>query len=101
MATATSSSSKASSPLANFDPFATHPFTNYSAPNTLNASHPTSPQPSSSHQTNLKTSFTPELPQPHTQSTRPVFVPFRQETSSPDLNELLKKKPPFSSAIKK
>ena len=91
------------SPLSDFDPFAVHPFTRY-----------TSSNPNSNPQLNCDRSnesscgheaySTLHKPQPTTpislfQKSSPpepyaprIFVPFRQEASSPDLSDVLKPK---------
>ncbi|KAF8885005.1 hypothetical protein BD779DRAFT_1673881 [Infundibulicybe gibba] len=98
------SSSSSSSLLEKFDPFAIHPFTNYLGSNPKSQSSskpiPTNNSPSSH-------SFVAPLNSPQPQSpskkqtssltannSRPIFVPFRQENSSPELDDLLKKKAP-------
>ena len=105
-----SSSTSTSTPLSNFDPFAVHPFTNYTSSNPngnnydrSNASYaypcrlehyPThAPQPTtpiSSHQQSSPKSYVYTPPRPS--RTTGIFVPFRQETSSPDLSDVLKSK---------
>ncbi|KAG6919952.1 hypothetical protein DXG01_013301 [Tephrocybe rancida] len=110
--------------LGSFDPFATHPFTNgsgvipappmpsqYPIPIQSPRTHSTypaysspggpSPPPAGTLQTppQIKAPRPQRLPSPPSQSsvTRPIFVPFRQETSSPDL--VLRKKAPKTSAF--
>jgi len=97
------------SPLSNFDPFAVHPFTSYASPSSngnpqLNYDRSNT---SYAYSCRLENSQTPHAPQPttpvssHQQSSpkpyaytppRPtgIFVPFRQETSSPELSDVLK-----------
>ena len=106
--------------LNSFDPLATHPFTNNSglAPRPPQPSKYPNPTPSPSHQSHFPATFPTspaqsaspssppaaqsplKSPQPRRREpgsprtlhspTRPIFVPFRQETSSPEL--VLKKK---------
>lgn len=100
--------------LDSFDPFATHPFTNNSGlaprppqPSQYPASPPQkhnfpSPQsaPSSSPPATQNHSPVkapqPRIPPPGSPNTsnspRPIFVPFKQERSSPDLGDIVKKK---------
>lgn len=98
---ATSSSTLATSPpLETFNPFATHPFTNFSAPNTLKP-------PSSNSDTILPSTIDIKSPQPlrdaptNPPTRSPIFVPFRQDKSSPELSDLLKKKSISSRSQKK
>ncbi|KAJ8455481.1 hypothetical protein ONZ45_g716 [Pleurotus djamor] len=87
----------ASSLLTNFDPFATHPFTNNSG--VLPEPHRPSPHtslypgtayaPSSSQQSR---SSTQGMSKSSNGQAKPIFVPFRQDTASPDLTKVLKKK---------
>ncbi|KAG9223763.1 hypothetical protein CCMSSC00406_0004896 [Pleurotus cornucopiae] len=87
-----------SSLLNNFDPFATHPFTNTSGimpepprPSQHTSSYPaTAYQPSQPSRNLSQQQGTPRSP--NGQATQPIFVPFRQDTSSPDLSQILKKK---------
>ncbi|KAH7873039.1 uncharacterized protein C8R40DRAFT_1173106 [Lentinula edodes] len=81
-----------SSPLpSHFNPFATHPFTSCSS--VSSASRPTSqPQPQLSPSTQPRSTPHPP-PTRTTASPKAVFVPFRQGAASPDLYEILKKKP--------
>ena len=100
------------SPLSNFDPFAVHPFTSYTSSNESNPngnpqlncerSNESScgfkeffyaPQPT------IPISSHPQLSSPKSHTCTPprgrrpgIFVPFRQETSSPDLSDVLKPK---------
>ena len=104
-----SSTSTKTSPLSNFNPFAVHPFTRYTSPNpnsnpqsncdcsnesscgfeeSLHAPQPTIPISSHPPSSSLKShAWTP----PRGRRTG-IFVPFRQETSSPDLSDVLKPK---------
>ena len=103
-----SSTSTNISPLSDFDPFAVHPFTSYTSSNPngnpqlnynrSNASSwrledypiPHAPQPTtpiSSHQQSSPKPYTYTPPR-----STGIFVPFRQETSSPDLSDVLKPK---------
>jgi len=104
----TSTSTKIS-PLSNFDPFAVHPFTSYTSSNP-NGNPQLNCDRSNESSCGLEESF--HTPQPtiaissHPQSSSPkphactsprgrrpgIFVPFRQETSSPDLSDVLKPK---------
>ena len=104
-----SSTSTKISPLSNFDPFAVHPFTSYTSSNpngnpqlNCDRSNETSfgleesfhaPQPTipiSSHP--LSSSSKPHGCTPPRGRRLGIFVPFRQETSSPDLSDVLKPK---------
>jgi len=102
------SSTSTISPLSNFNPFTVHPFTSYTSSNpnenpqlNCDRSNETScgleesfhaPQP-----TIPISSHPPSSPKPHGW-TPPrgrrlgIFVPFRQETSSPDISDVLKPK---------
>ena len=112
-----SSTSTNTSPLSNFDfdPFAVHPFTRYpndrsnaSSCRLEDCSTPHAPQSitpitpiSSDQQSFPKLYATP--PRPVFVPPRPaIFVPFRQETSSPDLSDVLKPKsePPITKSSK-
>ena len=104
-----SSTSTKISPLSDFDPFAVHPFTRYTSSNP-NGSPQLNSDRSNESSCGLGESF--HAPQPtipisslpqssssksHTctppRGRRPaIFVPFRQETSSPDLSDVLKPK---------
>lgn len=98
------------SPLSNFDPFAVHPFTSYTSSNP-NGNPQLNCDRSKEISCGLEESF--HAPQPtipisssHPPSSSPkphgcppsrgrclgIFVPFRQETSSPDLSDVLKPK---------
>ncbi|KAG9226435.1 hypothetical protein CCMSSC00406_0003314 [Pleurotus cornucopiae] len=95
-----------SSLLDSFDPFATHPFTNisgvipqppapsrYAIPQRPRASTSQTSSAASSPSSSQGSSPTLQSPQPRpfaSSPPQPVFVPFRQESSSPDL--VLKKK---------
>jgi len=95
----------------NFDPLATHPFTNTSGLAPLPPNPSKYPRPIS-HIVNYKieTSTSPIFSPPHSSSpihsprpqrgspskpsngqTKPIFVPFRQDRSSPDLGDILSK----------
>ncbi|KZP20777.1 hypothetical protein FIBSPDRAFT_861215 [Athelia psychrophila] len=86
--------------LSAFDPFATHPFTN----NSGLVSRPAKPAQYQAHPSRAPHSApTPAqaAPQPrrppHAKPTgplptQPIFVPFRQDNSSPDLDAILKKR---------
>ncbi|KIK61543.1 hypothetical protein GYMLUDRAFT_42539 [Collybiopsis luxurians FD-317 M1] len=91
------SSNNNSSPLpSHFNPFATHRFTNYSTP----SSSPTD----RSFSQPIPPRSSPTLPShPPTKSTAPkhVFEPFRQGAASPDLYDILKKKPQPTTAPSK
>jgi len=89
-----------SSPLDTFDPFAVHPFTNNCGvlpPSPQPSRYPSavrrypvssiSPTPNPTLPPSQQYSFPPQAASP----ARPIFVPFRRETASPDL--VLKKKP--------
>ncbi|KAJ7355550.1 hypothetical protein DFH08DRAFT_933425 [Mycena albidolilacea] len=87
------------SPLsgANFDPFATHPFTSYSPPAQRAAPPPRNPAPTHSHQTSRMPSHSkpPKLsPTAGTPPIAPVFVPYRPEAPLPELSQVLKKQSP-------
>ena len=107
-----SSSSEASTPLSlsTFDPFATHAFTNCSAvqdrvdPPNRGYAYPIRPpianftlsHPSSQVRTATNHGLT-SVPQPHMPATNAfppqganIFVTYRQETPSPDLEDILK-----------
>ncbi|OBZ75367.1 hypothetical protein A0H81_04763 [Grifola frondosa] len=94
--------------FSSFDPLATHPFTNNSGllpkptrpsqfPHSIvsNASANRSPSSTTFSATSLQ-SPQPKRPSSSFKSTsgapRPVFVPFRPERSSPDLDDILLKK---------
>lgn len=95
--------------LHDFDPLATHPFTNSSglAPQPLTPSQYPYPVPSPPRNAIISPSSFPPIqsPQPrrpsHSKSssgkTKPIFVPFRQDCSSPDLGDILSKKKSPSS----
>lgn len=87
--------------LDSFDPFATHPFTNNSGLKPLPPSPSLSPvlmpsdlPTSSSSAPNLHTSQPVPLPSSPQATTPPIFVPYRRDTSSPEL--VLRKKPATS-----
>lgn len=105
--------SKSASGLANFDPFAVHPFTNCSqvnqgssppynpanssygyayAPNvgTPSRNPPQVSSQSTNNGTPTTSSHAPTMPYGHTQQSGGTFVPFRKDTSSPDLDNVLK-----------
>ncbi|KAJ4473731.1 hypothetical protein J3R30DRAFT_718311 [Lentinula aciculospora] len=95
MSTRTANTAPNSSPLpSHFNPFATHPFTSCSS--LSSASHPPRQAlPSQSHSPPSNQPQPTHHPSP-TRSTIPrkaVFVPFRQGAASPDLYDILKKKP--------
>ncbi|KAJ3720880.1 hypothetical protein EV361DRAFT_920447 [Lentinula raphanica] len=99
MSTRTANSGSHPSPLpSHFDPFATHPFTSYSSVSP--ASQP-SQSASKSQSQPLTATQPPHTHTHHPSPTRPmapprskgVFVPFRQGAASPDLHDILKKKP--------
>jgi hypothetical protein len=108
-----SSSSSSSSPnqspsLSQFDPFAVHPFTRYVSSNP-SGNAPTANSYAYPYRQLLGAHPTPHAPIPNRQSppkpyvyTVPhhtgIFVPFRKETSSPDLPAILKPKSDSSSA---
>lgn len=96
--------------LSSFDPLATHPFTNNSGllpkpappsqfPHASKAAH-------TSHGPIILTTTPLQAPQPkraspaksNSSAPKPVFVPFRPERSSPDLEDILLKKK-FSDAF--
>ncbi|KAF8196703.1 hypothetical protein K438DRAFT_2120967 [Mycena galopus ATCC 62051] len=90
------------SPLsgANFDPFATHPFTSYSPPAPCAPPPPRNPAPTHSHNTMTSRlpssthSKPPKLsPTAGTPPIVPVFAPYRPEAAPPDLSQVLKKQP--------
>ncbi|KAG6831189.1 hypothetical protein H0H92_012329 [Tricholoma furcatifolium] len=113
--------------LNSFDPFALHPFTNGSgvlppppkpsqypilipSPRIDTSSYsPTSPGGTSASPSSLPSPGSPQTPpqlkipqprysqSPPTSAIQPIFVPFRHETSSPDL--VLRKKPTSSSSF--
>jgi hypothetical protein len=103
-----SSTSTKISPLSNFDPFAVHPFTSYTSSNpngspqlNCDRSNESCGLEESFHapQPTIPISSYPQSssPKPHActppRGRRPgIFVPFRQETSSPDLFDVLKLK---------
>ncbi|KAI8998995.1 hypothetical protein BD414DRAFT_476652 [Trametes punicea] len=96
--------------LASFDPLATHPFTNNSGllPKPAPPSHYPHPHPSPSKAAPASNGAsqgpiiltTVHAPQPKRASPskssssgpKPIFVPFRPERSSPDLEDILLKK---------
>lgn len=104
--------------LSSFDPLATHPFTNNSgllpkpvAPSQYPHSVPSSnalPHPHAPAQGSIILTTTPvHAPQPkralpkrspHSSAPQPIFVPFRPERGSPDLEDILLKKK-FSDAF--
>lgn len=102
-----SSTSTKISPLSDFDPFAVHPFTSYASSNP-NGNPQLKYDRSNASSYRLEDYLAPHAPQPttpissHQQSFKPyvhtpprstgIFVPFRQETSSPDLSDVLKPK---------
>jgi hypothetical protein len=117
-ASSSESVSSSTSPLSNFDPFAVHPFTSYTSSNPNNNAQlnydrsnasscrfedcptPHAPQPTtpiSSHQQSSPKPYAYKSPR-----STGIFVPFRQETSSPDLSDLLKSKsePPITKSSK-
>lgn len=96
--------------LASFDPLATHPFTNNSGlmpkpaapsqyPHPISSSLKASSSPSAPSKQNTMPLHAPK-PQSHTQRSSPhkstakgpIFVPFRPDRSSPDLDDILLKK---------
>ncbi|KAJ7695114.1 hypothetical protein B0H17DRAFT_443174 [Mycena rosella] len=83
-----STATKPVSPLsgANFNPFATHPFTSYSPPAPRAPVPPRNPAPNHSHNTN----HSPPQRSPSS-PTGPVFVPYRPGAATPDL--VLKRQP--------
>lgn len=112
--------------LSSFDPFAVHPFTNYSGPSqhgkqplppnqmhilphpsTLTLDGPAVPSYQQTQFSAAQSSNRVYHPAPApvgyqsqacqtysgpASSARPIFVPFRQETSSPDLSDVLRRK---------
>ena len=113
-----SSTSTNTSPLSGFDPFAVHPFTSYTSPNP-NGNAQLNYDRSNASLCRFDDCPTPHAPQPTTPisphqqpSPKPyayksprstgIFVPFRQETSSPDLSDVLKPKsePPITKSSK-
>ena len=120
-----SSTSTKLSPLSNFDPFAVHPFTSYRSSNpngnpplnydrsnasyafpcrldhypTLHAPQPTTPISSHQQSSPKPYAYTPPRPGRPTE----IFVPFRQETISPELSDILKLKsePPITNTYPK
>ncbi|KAG7093819.1 hypothetical protein E1B28_007460 [Marasmius oreades] len=67
-----------------FNPFDTHPFTNYTSSSPLAMNSPPSALPTP----------TPTRPMPVAKSAQqPIFVLFRQGAATPDLDDILKKKP--------
>lgn len=103
------SSTNLSSSLSqyNFDPFAVHPFTSYVSSNP-NSNAPAANSYAYPFRQPLGDHPTPHAPIPNQQSppkpyvyTPPyhtgIFVPFRKETSSPDLPAILKPKSDSSS----
>ncbi|KIM80795.1 hypothetical protein PILCRDRAFT_822073 [Piloderma croceum F 1598] len=99
----------------NFDPLATHPFTNTSglAPQPLQPSKYPYPISTPPHNVNSKSDASTSPPssppihsprprrgspsKPSSGQTKPIFVPFRQDRSSPDLGDILSKKKSPSS----
>ncbi|PPQ66654.1 hypothetical protein CVT26_009409 [Gymnopilus dilepis] len=117
-----SSSSESSSPsksqpgLANFDPFAVHPFTNCSQMNQSNG-QPYNPANSYGYalapNVNNQSRTTPKVASPvngtpnsssrmpiHAQHPGGIFTPFRKDTSSPDLDDVLKSRKPSTTPSK-
>ncbi|KAI0648247.1 hypothetical protein C8Q79DRAFT_954503 [Trametes meyenii] len=94
--------------LASFDPLATHPFTNNSgllpkpaAPSQYPHASPAKHPHNSASQGPIILTTTPlHAPQPkrtspmksNSSAPKPIFVPFRPERSSPDLEDILLKK---------
>ncbi|KAK7445443.1 hypothetical protein VKT23_014862 [Stygiomarasmius scandens] len=78
----------------NFDPHANYPWTSYASPSPSSspASTPTGAPPRHSQGQSMP------MPSPSRQppATQPIFVPFRQDAHSPDLNDILRKKPTSS-----
>ncbi|KAF5316630.1 hypothetical protein D9619_006098 [Psilocybe cf. subviscida] len=106
-----SSSSQTSSSLPKFDPFAVHPFTNCSV--TQNVHNPSTPAhtkyayaysgrngipPSPQNQYPANTSSHSPPKSSSSSHTAGIFVPFRQDTSSPDLADVLKSKSPSKTS---
>ncbi|KAE9406190.1 hypothetical protein BT96DRAFT_285100 [Gymnopus androsaceus JB14] len=88
-----------SSPLpAHFNPFTTHPFTNYSPPS-LSSYQPS--QPAYHPQPHPSTYPTHPSPTRATAPPKPIFVPFRQGAATPDLDDILKKKPQSTTTTSK
>jgi len=109
-----SESSNSSSTLPNFDPFAVHPFTNCSHVNQNNAPRTTSnpyayakgptvgnyhtrhtpqvPPQTTNNATPSSPSRSPAAPYGYSQHPAGIFVPFRKDTSSPELDDVLKSK---------
>ena len=104
-----SSTSTKISPLSNFDPFAVHPFTSYTSSNPngnpqlncdrSNESSCELEEPIHAPQPTTPISSHPQSSSPKPHTCNPprgrrtgIFVPFRQETSSPDLSDVLKPK---------
>ncbi|KAJ6581234.1 hypothetical protein B0H19DRAFT_498862 [Mycena capillaripes] len=89
--------SNSQSPLsgANFNPFATHPFTSYSPPATQAPPPPRNPAPTHSHNTmGRMPSKPPKLsPTAGTVPIAPTFAPYRPEPPAPELSQVLKKQP--------
>lgn len=98
-------SSLMSSPLEGFDPFAVHPFTNCSvSPTSLPPAH----HRHASSYAHRRVEYSAPDTQPKTYSTptpamrglsapvRPIFIPFRRDTASPELELVLKRKLPTS-----
>lgn len=85
--------------LSSFNPFATHSFTNNSglAPQPPKPSKYPHPIPSPPHLVAPQTLSQPmKSPQPQrggsrNAPTKPIFVPFRQDNSSPELGDILSK----------
>ncbi|PBK99416.1 hypothetical protein ARMGADRAFT_1007966 [Armillaria gallica] len=77
--------------LQSFDPFATHPFTSYSTPQTPNTA-PTFIQPSSPPaQKSIASPSSAKIPA--STSTSRIFTPYNgRHTPDPELDQILKKK---------
>ncbi|KAF5355317.1 hypothetical protein D9758_006011 [Tetrapyrgos nigripes] len=84
------------SPLGDFNPLAEHPFTSCasSSPNPSPLSSPT-PSPLSAPPRG-QPFYQPSPTHPQPPASQPIFVPFRQGAHSPDLNDILRKKPASS-----
>lgn len=91
--------------LASFDPLAVHPFTNTSGlmpkpappsqyPHQLpsSATHATTAQGYVVHSPQPTRTLSPTKKGPASSAKGPIFVPFRPERSSPDLDDILLKK---------
>ncbi|KAJ8094689.1 hypothetical protein PM082_010695 [Marasmius tenuissimus] len=74
-----------------FNPLATHPFTSYTSlsPSTLSSPPPSLSSPIPTRPLHGQSAKAAQKPG--------IFVPFRQGASSPDLDDILKKKPAKSS----